>query len=517
MIDIDTNQTQVIEYCLVFTDKSDDIAIQKTDCTECLLKHYLEAHGYYDIHLVCLNDSDYFSNNEIIYVGAGISGLEIYNASIIKPIQLHKPLTEDIVVEVGLKTGTDVILTTVLVNTSHNSINLSSVENGTFQFNFSKSLFVQSGMYVIRIEAKNPLNDSECFQVLAVEEPVNVSSIDIIQHHDQTKYVMVNLSFVISPVLLAGENLVMSTFVYDDSFSIVLVAVSCCSYSSSTSCAVSETLDRAGIHHISTCFSNSVSHQDMQTITEAIYEVNAFKVLVSSIVTLSNEKVNFKIFRGETIKYPMGNVTCEIDFGDESSDTCLFDTSAITLQVVKNISHLYVAGWYTAVLNCSNQLPFQIGPNITTGEIFTFNLTIENPVENLELIHDSPNANYHPWSKPITIEIKLSDPQKNLPLNNLTCIFAYGTVIVEKTGAVSNISNIVHEIDLIKSEIMDREFNLTVNCKNSLQNQTLEQLFIINQCWKRGFFDSVFKDPSNAQRAQTNKAKTVSIIKCIKF
>lgn len=477
----------------------------------CVLNHYLQAHGYYDVHLVCLTDSDYFSNYEYIYVGANISGLEIYNTYKIKPIQLHKPLTKDVAVEVGFEAGTDVNLTAFLVNTSHDPTNLTSVENGTFQFNFSKSLFVQSGIYVIRIEAKNPLSDSERFQVLAVEEPVNVGSIPFPR---RPAYVMTNLSFDISPVFLAGENLIMTTTVRDYNLSNVVDVVGCCFYTSSTTCAASESLEKAGMYHITTYLSNYVSHQELVYIKNAIYEVNAFTAMVSSNVTLSSEEVKYYISVGETNKYPMGLVRCEVDFGDGSSESFTFDISTTIPQEVKSIAHLYEAGWYTAVLNCSNQLPFQIGSNVTTGEIFTFNLIVENPLANLELIHDSPNANYHPWSKPITIEIKLSDRETNLTSDNLTCIFAYGTVIVEETGAVSNTTHITHKVDLTKSEIKDKEFILTVNCSSILQSQILEQLFIINRCLKRDFFDSVFKDPSSAQRTQTDKAKSVSIIKC---
>ena len=163
-----------------------------------------------------------------------------------------------------------------------------------------------------------------------------------------------------------------------------------------------------------------------------------------------------------------------------------------------------VSGFFDAYLVCFYDNGFAIKrESVSINEIF-------------ELEHTSPNASYHPYSKPISLTVYPAVSSTNE--RNVICSLKYGEKKIEVLGNVGNGNNITHMFTCEESGIKNEEFTLTVNCtcNCSVAYQVMKQDFsVFYDFWYKDFFNVVYKTLKYALTAKTNKDKMVCFNKLI--
>lgn len=522
-LSISNNYSGVNEVSCIVDTGNDEIAIvviQEVNTSDIDID--VTIAGYVDVYMTCFAPAEFHEASESdIYVGNTISGVTVnrYNYTAGLTIPFIYPLVDAIItLMVCVENGTNI---DIILKLLHNSelYQITNVSNGEHFFNISATNFPESGLYGLELNIANPFVISGImkYSVLAIQEAIEVVTIALAQYpvqEDTNKtYILIDMYFDVVITLAKGSDLTVSITVENGTDNFVGIKGYCC-IGFISEYRLQHMVTEAGTRTIRIDIYNYVSHYRKEIVTEAIYAVNSFSVVVSDSPQFATQALEVTVSVNDAATLPMGTVVCEIDFGYSSmQSTFHFDMMPTEFGSLVNTTHYEThtldANVYPCTVTCTNQLPVLI---ISTDTAFVHSetLILENSVANLELVHNSPNISYHPWSVSIIFDVKLVDPSGDLPLGNLTCVFDYdnsGTGDIKVvTGNITSYSNITDTKQLRYGEIV-----VVVNCSNFLSHQILtQQAYVYINCWEsKKYFDITNSYKENPLTSLTNAEKIV--------
>ncbi|KAL4240288.1 hypothetical protein ACF0H5_001082 [Mactra antiquata] len=473
------------------------------------MEFLLPDHGFKDVSLHCLGSFDFnVEETRKQYVGFAITGEDTSNGTTGSEILVPLPLTGPLSYAVTFENGTDVNLT-VKVLENPTLIELDTVSNGSVSntFTIATDYFPTGGLYTLEMKLTNPIGTVTNYVVFAMQNPITNPDITLPQYlpDSTTTYVIVNSAVDFLFTADTGDDMMLTATVEHEVDGLVDVIGDTCIGTGPYERVLTYNFPETKTYTLILEMSNYVnSHSKTYTII-SYHKVNSLTLTVSHSLALSTTPVAFTIDIANTAQFSMGEVTCEFNFGDDTSETQVIDCDVPDFGSLtftpSAFQHTYSqTNWYRTSVVCRNPLPDLVGTEVTT-QTFDNLVVILYTVENLVIDYNSPNISHHPFSNNFGITIALSSAN-DLPLYNITCTHDYG----EKLFAdVTNTTNLEFEITFVKDGLNP----VSINCSNQLSYQILtlpESVNVYYDCWGEPvtFFSGTQKNVSTPMRFQTN-------------
>lgn len=446
---------------------------------------------------------------ESIYVGDTLDWFFVEDASNGHYKELEAPVSNDVTFKAFMPSGEDIDIKVTFLH-SGQQITFRYLSKGTYDVVLNASLFAEAGMYAIEINGTNPYATFVVNLAIIVAQEIVIDDYSLRQYSTNPDYVMAGSPLDLESILKKNDDVFYLFYISKDiNQTMVLLGGSC--DTNGTNIVFRHSIDITGKVFLQWQLSNYVSETYAFIDVISYYGVNNFNISVNEPIALYSTQLAFTIAVNPTALLAMGNVNCEFQYDRTKAEKefVRFNLTSEKFDDLQNTSvsfpHYYTAGWYTARVLCYNELADEINNETISHLDFSINVIVENPVENIVLLHNSTNILRHPWSKPLMFIVELFNDTV-LPIYNVSCVIQYGETGVEPTvkGDLSPLSNISYSQRLPGA---DAEITVYVHCSNFLTSMTLKQkVYVYFDCWKsQAFFDDVYKNKSTSMIAYTNK------------
>ncbi|WAQ96750.1 PK1L2-like protein [Mya arenaria] len=476
-----------------------------------------DTFGYYDLSLICGEDlfEVVFELNK--YIGTEIFNVDVSNGT--RDLFIGVTAADirngmDVYFNVEFDLGLDV---TINVTVDGHTQDQTVAANGSHIFILDAAWFT-NGLFTVDVVLDNPISAVvQKYAIIAVQTGIMITSSSLVEYPTQPYIVMTNLPFNIAIDFTQGENVTIVAMLVDtDQFTQQLEAEICSGDVSGTHNFMFNT-SLTGNYSLDVEVSNYASSYQVTFTLEIIHNVNSIIFNVSDQLVLVNENIDFTITVLGSATVSMGVVTCTVVYGDTDSAVEVFDFNTDDISgrtdLTREFSKAnYTAGWFTAEMTCDNGLPDTIATMEETRIIIPYLIIVEEYVANLQIVHNSTDITYHPWSVPLELSMHLLDPTTNPHLYNITCVFTFPDDMGEVTmnGSSTNTSYVTIAY---KFNIGNQSQMIQVNCSNRQTFQLLElNAFVYYDCWQSETFFTSGKYPAAAIQAYTDTLKEIKAV-----